>query len=65
MAIKGKQGEFFDELEIMPVETRKKYLSQRLRQVVKHAYRNAPATREQIDRVGVSPVQIRSEKDLE
>jgi phenylacetate-CoA ligase len=65
MAIAGKQGEFFDELEVMPLEVRKKYLRQRLRQAVNHAYRNAPATRELFDKVGVSPAQIRNVKDLE
>jgi len=65
MAIEGKQGEFFDELEIMPAETREKYLDQRLSQTVDHAYRNAPAVKEIFDRAGVSPAEIRTVKDLE
>jgi len=65
MAIEGKQDEFFDELEIMPAETREKYLNQRLSQTVDHAYRHAPAVKEIFDKAGVSPAQIRTIKDLE
>ena len=65
MAIKGKPDEFFDELEIMPTDTREKYFSQRLSQTIDHAYRHAPAVREIFEEAGVSPDQIRSVKDLE
>jgi len=65
MAIEGKQDEFFDELEIMPADTREKYLNQRLAQTVAHAYRHAPAVKEIFDKAGVSPAQIRTIKDLE
>jgi len=65
MAIAGKLGEFFDEMETMSPETRQKYLNRRLQQAVRHAYRNAPATKELFDRAGVSPSQIRTVKDLE
>jgi phenylacetate-CoA ligase len=65
MAVEStRKGEFFDELEVMPAEKREKYLNQRLVEVVSHAYRNAPAVREMLDRVGVSPNQIRTVKDL-
>ena len=63
--ISAGRGEFFDELEIMPPETRKEYLNQRLRQTVRHAYRNAPATKEIFDKAGVSPADIQTVKDLE
>ena len=65
MAIVGKQGEFFDELEIMPAEIREKYFKERLSETVDHAYRHAPAVREIFDKAGVSPDQIRTIKDLE
>jgi phenylacetate-CoA ligase len=65
MAIKGKPDEFFDELEIMPTDTRKEYFNQRLSQTIDHAYRHAPAVREIFEEAGVSPDQIRSVKDLE
>ena len=65
MAVKDKQDEFFDELEVMPAETREKYLNQRLSQAVDHAYRNAPATKEIFDKARVKPTQIRTIKDLE
>ena len=65
MAIEGKQGEFFDELETMPAETREKYLNRRLSQTVDLAYRNAPAAKAIFDRAGVGPSQIRTIKDLE
>lgn len=65
MAIKGKPDEFFDELEIMPTDTRKEYFSQRLSQTIDHAYRHAPAVREIFEEAGVSPDQIRTVKDLE
>ena len=65
MAIKGKPDEFFDELEIMPTDTRKEYFNQRLSQTIDHAYRHAPAVREIFEEAGVSPDQIRTVKDLE
>jgi len=65
IASSGKHGEFFDELEVMPAEPREKYLDQRLSQAVDHAYRNAPAAKEILDKAKVSPGEIRSVKDLE
>lgn len=61
----GKQGEFFDELEIMPTKKREEYLAKRLQQTVNYAYRNAPSTKEIFDRAKVSPSEIRTIKDLE
>ena len=65
MAIEDKPDEFFDELEIMPAETREKYLNQKLAQTVDYAYRHAPVVKEIFDRAGVSPAQIHAVKDLE
>ena len=55
----GGQGEFFDELEIMPAETREKYLDQRLSQTIDNAYRHAPAVKTMLDRVGIGPPRPR------
>lgn len=65
MAVAGKQDKFFDELEIMTAEAREKYLRQRLRQAVDHAYRNAPAAKRVFDQAGVKPAEIRTIRDLE
>jgi len=65
MAVNSKQDEFFDDLEVMSAEARQKYQSQKLRQTVDHAYRNAPAARQILDKAGVSPGDIRTIKDLE
>lgn len=65
MAVEDKPDEFFDELEIMPADTREKYHNQRLSQTVDHAYRHAPAVKTIFDKAGVSPEQIRTVKDLE
>jgi len=61
----GELNEFFDELEVMPAETREKYLNQRLSQTIDHAYHHAPAVKEIFDKAGVSPAEIRTIKDLE
>ncbi|MFC1937105.1 phenylacetate--CoA ligase family protein [Chloroflexota bacterium] len=61
----GRQDEYFDELEVMSPQAREKYLSERLQKTVSHAYHNAPAARELLDRAGVSPEDIRTIKDLE
>ena len=65
MVIEKKPEEFFDELEIMPAETRKQYFNQKLRETVDHAYHHAPATRDIFTRAGVKPDQILTIKDLE
>ena len=40
-------------------------LNQRLRQLIQHAYQNAPAVKELMDKAGVAPFEIQSVKDLE
>ncbi len=65
MAIKGKADEYFDELEIMPAETREKYVNEKLSKTVAYAYRHAPAVKEILDRVRVRPDQICTVKALE
>jgi phenylacetate-CoA ligase len=65
MAVMAGKGEFFDELETMPVPQREKYLNQKLAEAVNHAYQHAPAAREILDCAKVSPSEIRKMKDLE
>jgi phenylacetate-CoA ligase len=65
MAIKRRQGEFFDVLETMPPTTRIKYLDKRLAETVAYAYKHAPAVKKLLDNAGIAPEQIRAVKDLE
>ena len=65
MVITEKPEEFFDELEIMPAEARKKYHNQKLRETIDHAYHHAPAARRLLDNAGLKPDQIFTVKDLE
>ena len=65
VASSDRQGEYFDELEVMPTEAREKYLDQRLRRAVDHAYRNAVAVKDIFDEAQVSPAEIRTVGDLE
>lgn len=65
VAPQAKPEEYFDELEIMPPHARETYLNQKLSETVEHAYRNAPAARNLLDKAGVSPAQIRTLRDLE
>ncbi|MDP2931874.1 MAG: AMP-binding protein [Chloroflexota bacterium] len=65
MAVKAGPEEFFDKLEVMPAETRQKYLNRKLAQTVARAYRQAPAVKKIFDKAGVSPTQVKTVKDLE
>lgn len=65
MAVESKPNSFFDELETMPAEVRKKYLNQRLCQAIDYAYRNTPAAKEILDRAKVNPAEIHTIGDLE
>lgn len=46
-------------------EEREKYLNEKLRYIIKHAYENAPAAKKKMDAVGVKPSDIRTTKDIE
>jgi len=61
----ARQGEFFDELEVMLPKEREDYFNRRLRETIDYAYRHAPSIKEIFDRAKVSPSQIRVVKDLE
>ncbi|MBW2040023.1 MAG: AMP-binding protein [Deltaproteobacteria bacterium] len=65
MMSKTKEDRFFDELEGISPEERERYQSQKLREALESAYRNAPSAKEIFDRAGVSPSEIRTAKDLE
>jgi phenylacetate-CoA ligase len=58
-------GEYFDDLETMPVPDRERYLNQKLVEAVDHAYRSAPTARVMMDNAGVKPADVRSMKDLQ
>jgi len=56
----------YDESRLkMPREERERWLNERLAEQVQFAYKNAPAIKEKFDKVGVSPSEIRTMKDLE
>ncbi len=57
--------EYDPAVETMRVAGRKHYLEKRLKQIVRYAYENAPATRQRFDRYGIKPDDIRSISDLE
>jgi phenylacetate-CoA ligase len=62
--IDRKRG-FFDEAqETMPPSVREAFEQKILRNTVRHAYENAPATRRKMDEVGVKPVDVRVVSDL-
>ncbi len=59
------EPDFFDEMDTMPPRRRHAWLEERLRETVRHAYENAPATRAMLDRAGVRPGDIQRFEDLE
>jgi phenylacetate-CoA ligase len=65
MVVTSGEHEFFDKLEIMDAETRRRFQDRRLRRAVDYAYNHALATREILDSAGVSPALVRTVKDLE
>ena len=59
------KGDYFDELETMTPEARRKYLDEKLVAAVEHAYKNAPAVKKLLDDCGRSPGEIQKVSDLE
>lgn len=51
--------------EMMSHDERRKYYDQKVKWVVKYAYKNSPAMKNKLDQAGIGPLQIRSSKDLE
>lgn len=56
---------FKKNLETLPPDKRTEYLNRRLRGVLQHAYRSAPAIREKFETARLKPKDIRTIKDLE
>lgn len=54
--------EFYEQIEVMGTRERGEYLNKRLTETVEYTYRNSATFRERLERVGVSPQQV---KDLE
>jgi phenylacetate-CoA ligase len=62
---KPRKDEYFDKLETMTTPARLKYQEENLCRTVKNACENAPAAREQMDKAGIKPQDIREFADLE
>lgn len=58
-------GYYNEALETCSPEERTAYQEDQLRQIVRHAYENAPAIREKFDASGTTPEDIRTVGDLE
>ena len=56
---------YYDELESIPYRKRQEYYDDKVKWIVDHAYRNAPAVRAKMDQAKVGPSDIKSVKDLE
>jgi len=62
-----KEGEVYYDAarETMSPDERERYVNEGLRDIVQYAYHNAPAVKEKMGRVGVTPSDIVTAKDLE
>jgi len=59
------QNDYFNfEEETMPAAARSRYLDDAVENIVSHAYQNAPAIREKMERAGISPADIHGTADL-
>lgn len=56
---------YYDKLEIMPYKEKQTYYDEKVRWIVEHAYKYAPAIKVKMDQAGVTPSDIKSLKDLE
>lgn len=56
---------FYDNKEAMSPKDREDYYNERVRWVIKHAYKNAPAVKEMLDQAGLQPSQIVNVEDLQ
>ncbi|HEU5360326.1 MAG TPA: AMP-binding protein [Candidatus Deferrimicrobiaceae bacterium] len=62
--IDRKRGFYDQSQETMKPEEREAFRRRILREAVKHAYENAPATRKKMDAAGVGPADVRDVGDL-
>ncbi len=60
-----RKGDYFDELETMAPEVRRKYLDEKLAAAVNHAYKYAPAVKKLLDSCRISPDKIKTVSSLE
>ena len=58
------QGFYEKNLETMPPLKRTKYLGEKLKKIIRYAYKNSRAFRNKMDSVGVNPVDIETIQDL-
>jgi phenylacetate-CoA ligase len=58
-------GYFNEKMETLPVSEKAQYQNAALREIVQHAYENAPAIRAKFDTGGTRPEDINTVKDLE
>src|SRR4030042_76012 len=56
---------YYDKLETMPYKEKQKYYEEKVRWIVEHANKYAPAIKAKMDQAGVTPSDIKSLKDLE
>jgi phenylacetate-CoA ligase len=60
-----EDGLYYDEMETISVEERRKHQDRQMAATVKRAYQQAPAVRRMLDAAGIAPSRIRTIKDLE
>lgn len=56
---------FYEAREAMPEAERREHADARVRWIVEHAFRNAPAVRARMQQAGVDPASVRGVRDLE
>lgn len=56
---------FYEAREAMPEAERREHADARVRWIVEHAFRNAPAVRAKMQQAGVDPASVRGVRDLE
>jgi phenylacetate-coenzyme A ligase PaaK-like adenylate-forming protein len=62
---KARKDGFFDALEGMTPDERKRYQAKRLRKTLAHAYDHALSVKEVFERAGIKPFDVKTVKDLE
>jgi phenylacetate-CoA ligase len=55
---------YYEDLEVMPHTEKRSYYDEKVRWVIEHAYKHAPAVREKMDRAGIAPSDIKSVEDM-
>jgi len=58
-------GEYYDDLETISPEERKKLQDEKLRQIIDYAYKHSPAAKKLLDEAGVKPSDIKEAADLQ